>query len=60
MAKKDFNLPKHGDIDTKNLFVRDPELKGKKKMRKRTTPANNNMKTIGDQGLPISHLARLP
>lgn len=21
MAKKDFNLPKHGDIDTKNLFV---------------------------------------
>ena len=22
MAKKDFNLPKHGDIDTKNLFVR--------------------------------------
>ena len=22
VAKKDFNLPKHGDIDTKNLFVR--------------------------------------
>jgi hypothetical protein len=21
VAKKDFNLPKHGDIDTKNLFV---------------------------------------
>lgn len=21
MAKKDFNLPKHGDIDTKNLYV---------------------------------------
>lgn len=21
MAKKDFNLPKHADIDTKNLFV---------------------------------------
>jgi small subunit ribosomal protein S10e len=24
VAKKDFNLPKHGDIDTKNLFVRFP------------------------------------
>ena len=24
VAKKDFNLPKHGDIDTKNLFVRPP------------------------------------
>ena len=24
VAKKDFNLPKHGDIDTKNLFVRAP------------------------------------
>ena len=22
VAKKDFNLPKHGDIDTKNLYVR--------------------------------------
>lgn len=22
VAKKDFNLPKHGEIDTKNLFVR--------------------------------------
>lgn len=22
MAKKDFNMPKHGEIDTKNLFVR--------------------------------------
>lgn len=21
VAKKDFNLPKHGDIDTKNLYV---------------------------------------
>ena len=21
MAKKDFNLPKHGEIDTKNLYV---------------------------------------
>lgn len=24
MAKKDYNLPKHGDIDTKNLYVRLP------------------------------------
>lgn len=24
VAKKDFNLPKHQDIDTKNLFVRCP------------------------------------
>lgn len=24
VAKKDFNLPKHQDIDTKNLFVRRP------------------------------------
>jgi len=22
VAKKDYNLPKHGDIDTKNLYVR--------------------------------------
>ena len=26
VAKKDFNLPKHGDIDTKNLFVCEIEL----------------------------------
>lgn len=25
VAKKDFNLPKHGDIDTKNLYVRLPD-----------------------------------
>ena len=26
VAKKDFNLPKHGDIDTKNLYVRFPRI----------------------------------
>lgn len=25
VAKKDYNLPKHGDIDTRNLYVRGPE-----------------------------------
>ena len=26
VAKKDFNLPKHGEIDTKNLYVRSLQL----------------------------------
>ena len=31
MAKKDFNLPKHGEIDTKNLYVSSENDKHAKK-----------------------------
>jgi len=51
VAKKDFNLPKHPDIDTKNLFVRlssEPSL----------LPPLTQF--TGRQGLPIAHLPRLP
>jgi hypothetical protein len=52
VAKKDYNLPKHGDIDTKNLYVR------------RQIPHNRRTTQLtsfpGRQGLPIAHLARLP
>lgn len=56
MAKKDFNLPKHGEIDTKNLYVglkaRFPCLSFLKYTYTETLLA-------GDQSLPVTHFAKL-
>jgi hypothetical protein len=50
VAKKDFNLPKHGDIDTKNLFVSLHLPRSKQPTL--TSP--------GRESLSIPHLPRLP
>ena len=51
VAKKDFNLPKHGDIDTKNLYV---SLQWNFQLRPRHILMC--IPTIGHQGLPVSEL----
>jgi hypothetical protein len=52
VAKKDFNQPKHGEIDTKNLYVCT------------TCDAlsihNTDIPSIGDQSRPIPRIPRLP
>lgn len=58
MAKKDFNLPKHGEIDTKNLYVG----LGFRFLclwfsKCKLTPETLS---VGDQGLPVTHFAQLP
>lgn len=61
MAKKDFNLPKHGEIDTKNLYVgldaRFPCLIPMSVVLKLCL----HRKTLlpGDQSLPVAHFAWL-
>jgi len=49
VAKKDFNQPKHGDIDTKNLYVCILESG-------RSSIANG---VTGHQSMPIPHLSGL-
>jgi hypothetical protein len=46
VAKKDYNLPKHGEIDTKNLFVCEEEV-------------NSDLISPGHQGLPVPNFPRL-
>ena len=50
VAKKDFNLPKHNEIDTKNLFVRNSCVE-----RQPT-----RLPGTGHQSLPVLNLSRLP
>lgn len=53
MAKKDFNQPKHGDIDTKNLYVCGsiPCLFNAR--------SSDGFSIIGHQGLPVPAVSRL-
>ena len=51
MAKKDFNLPKHGEIDTKNLYVGlDARFPCQNMLTQETL-------LPGDQSLPVAHFA---
>jgi hypothetical protein len=64
VAKKDFNLPKHGDIDTKNLYVcsefTPKELLFPMIIAKHLRRSPDLLCIVGDQSLPIPHLPRLP
>ena len=52
VAKKDFNQPKHGEIDTKNLYVR---------MICDALPIyNTDIRSIGHQSRPVPCIAWLP
>ena len=53
VAKKDFNLPKHGDIDTKNLYV---SLHWDFSIVTRKPRILTYLSIIGHQGLPVSEL----
>jgi small subunit ribosomal protein S10e len=46
VAKKDFNLPKHPDIDTKNLYVRSPPSRQQPEKGKRTSLILNQQQVI--------------
>ena len=56
MAKKDYNLPKHNEIDTKNLYVRCASHGTMPSCLRSVRIANSE---TGRQSLPIAHIPGL-